>query len=248
MRRVLLWTGAVFGLLIMAAVVAGFILNEPLPKGKEGPEADALAQKMLTAIDKAAWDSTGVVQWTFADRHHFLWDRTRDFIEVEWGAKSVLLNTQTLEGRAWKNEVELMGEDKEVVLKQAWSLFCNDSFWLNAPAKVFDPGTRRSLVATDGGQNALLITYTSGGVTPGDSYLWILDDNGLPIKWKMWVKILPIGGLAASWEDWVTLPSGAKLASTHKNSGLTLKITNIEGAVKLEDLRADDPFVSLVNE
>lgn len=248
MRRILLWTVAFFGLIILAAVVAGLIYNEPLPKGKEGPEADALAHKMLTAIDKAAWDTTGAVQWTFAGKHDFLWDRARNFVEVKWGEKAVLLNTQTLGGRAWRKEVELSGEDKDIVLKQAWSLFCNDSFWLNAPAKVFDPGTKRSLVTLEDGSQGLLISYTSGGVTPGDAYLWILNDKGLPLKWKMWVKIIPIGGLGTTWENWITLPSGAKLASSHKNGTLGLEISNIKGAVHLMDLIQDDPFLSLMTE
>ena len=33
-----------------------------------------------------------------------------------------------------------------------------------------------------------------GGVTPGDTYLWILDDSGRPVAWRVWVKILHIPG------------------------------------------------------
>lgn len=245
MRKVLLWTGAFFGLLIVGAIITGLILNEPLPKGQEGPEADALAQKMLAAIGKEAWDTTGVVQWNFAGMHEFVWDKERNFVEVKWDGKDVLLNTKTLEGRAWQNEVELKEADKEAALQKAWALFCNDSFWLNAPAKVFDPGTKRSIVRMDDGSEALLITYTSGGVTPGDSYLWILNEDGLPVKWKMWVSIIPIGGIASSWDDWTTLPTGAKLASTHKISSITLNISDIKGARKLADLMEEDPFAAL---
>lgn len=245
MRKVLLWTGAILGFLIIAALVAGLIINESLPEGKEGPEADALARKMLDAINKDAWDTTGVVQWTFADIHHFLWDRNRHFVEVKWNKKDVLLNTKTLKGRAWDNEVLLEGGAKAAAIQKAWALFCNDGFWLNAPAKAFDPGTKRSLVTLDDGTSALLVSYTSGGVTPGDSYLWILDEQGLPQKWKMWVRIIPVGGVEATWENWITLPTGAKLASRHKTGPVTLEISNIKGAAYLEDLVKDDPFSSL---
>ena len=248
MRKVLIWTGAFLGLLIVGAIVTGLILNEPLPEGKEGPEADALARKMLSAIDMEAWDTTGVVQWNFSGMHEFLWDKERNFVEVKWDGMDVILHTKTLTGKAWKNEVELKESEKEAALQKAWAFFCNDSFWLNAPAKVFDPGTKRSLVTMKDGTEALLLTYTSGGVTPGDSYLWILDENGLPQKWKMWVNIIPIGGVPTTWENWVTLPTGAKLASSHKISSITLNIDDIKGARHLSDLVQEDPFSALVNE
>lgn len=248
MKRVLLWIGGILGFLIVAAVVTGLILNESLPEGKEGPEAEALAHKLLKAIDKEAWDTTGVIQWTFAGVHEFLWDKERHFVEVKWGDYDVLLHTKSLEGRAWKNEVELNGSAKDAALQKAWAFFCNDSFWLNAPAKVFDPGTERRLVTLKDGSEALLITYTSGGVTPGDSYLWIMDENGLPQKWKMWVSIIPIGGVSTSWEAWVTLPTGAKVASVHKFGSITLDIAEIKGARSWSDLSQEDPFAALTNQ
>ncbi len=53
----------------------------------------------------------------------------------------------------------------------------------------------RRLVKTKTNKDALLVTYTSGGTTPGDSYLWHLDASGKPESYQMWVSILPIGGL-----------------------------------------------------
>ncbi|MEZ4952350.1 MAG: hypothetical protein R2825_02080 [Saprospiraceae bacterium] len=35
--------------------------------------------------------------------------------------------------------------------------------------------------------------YKTGGVTPSDSYVWLLDENGQPTAWKMWVSITSIG-------------------------------------------------------
>ncbi|MGS0527908.1 hypothetical protein ACU8V7_24695 [Zobellia nedashkovskayae] len=94
--------------------------------------------------------------------------------------------------------------------------FNNDSFWLVAPFKVFDSGTQRSLVTLEDGSNALMITYSSGGSTPGDSYLWHLGPNGLPESYQMWVSIIPIGGLKATWDDWKIMESGAFLPTSHK--------------------------------
>jgi hypothetical protein len=88
-----------------------------------------------------------------------------------------------------------------------------------------------------------MVSYSSGGVTPGDSYLWILDENNRPVAWKMWVKIIPIGGVRSSWADWVQLPTGAWVATSHKTAFLTSKITNLEAGMSLTDLGMDkDPF------
>ena len=96
-----------------------------------------------------------------------------------------------------------------------------------APYKVFDKGTKRSIVITEDGSEALLVTYTSGGDTPGDSYLWLLNDNGFPYSFKMWVKVLPIGGLQADWDDWLVSKSGAFLPKSHKIGPITLSMGDV---------------------
>ena len=111
----------------------------------------------------------------------------------------------------------------------SWDFFNNDSFWLCAPYKVFDPGTARSIVTLNDGRKGLKITYTSGGTTPGDSYVWILDDNYTPIAVKMWVSILPIGGIEFTWENYIYLSSGAMIAQDHWLYGaVNIDITNVQ--------------------
>ncbi|MFT5382713.1 MAG: hypothetical protein ACI81W_000102 [Saprospiraceae bacterium] len=232
-------------LLVLIAVLAVlfFIYNEPRPEGQKSTEADALANQMLKAIDKAGWDSTTYVQWTFKGMHSFLWDKDRNFVEVNWGDNRVLLNTKKVTGKAFVKGVEEIGPSAEKLIQDAWSFFCNDSFWLNAPAKAFDPGTERSIVTQEDGSKGLMVSYTSGGVTPGDAYLWILDEKFLPKTWKMWVKIIPVGGMEFSWDQWETLSTGAKVATFHKSSVLDLDISELKGAISLEGLGlSEDPF------
>jgi hypothetical protein len=114
------------------------------------------------------------------------------------------------------------------ILKKATTFYNNDSFWLVAPYKIFDTGTERRLVNYKG-KDALLITYTFGGSTPGDSYLWILDKNNVPTSFKMWTKIIPIGGISATWSDWKNTESGIKLPTTHTLSlfGLEISLGNV---------------------
>ena len=55
---------------------------------------------------------------------------------------------------------------KDEFIRSAEAKFNNDTFWLVAPYKVFDVGVERRLVRVNDNENALLVTYTSGGSTP----------------------------------------------------------------------------------
>ena len=245
--RLIKWIlGILIGLGLLLFIVVK-IASEPLPEGQTGAEADALANKVLAAINKNNWDSTGIVQWTFRGENHFLWDKDRNLVRVNWGDNEVFVVLDETTGKAYQNGKEVTGEAGDKLVKEAWSYFCNDSFWLNAPAKVFDPGTERSVVDLGNGEKGLLISYKSGGVTPGDSYLWLLDENGLPESYKMWVSIIPVGGMEVTWEDYKTISTGAKLATEHQTAlfgkELSIPVTDIKGAKNLTEFGlAEDPF------
>lgn len=207
-----------------------FKYNEDLPQGIEGPKAEAIAQSMLDALDYEAYENTNYLEWTFKNRHHFKWQKDEGTCIVQWKDYKVDLDfNNPSESKAYVHNFKVDGEKAEEFIAEATSYFNNDSFWLVAPYKVFDPGVTRSLVKTEDGEDALLITYTSGGTTPGDSYLWFLDDNNKPVKFKMWVEIIPIGGLDASWTDWTTTESGAQLPTFHELLFLGIKIEDLKG-------------------
>ncbi len=201
-------------MLILGLFVFYLIKNESLPQGTDGPEADNLALEMMESLNKSAWDTTSEVSWTFKGIHHYEWNRTENSVLVKWDENEVLLSTINQTGVVIHPE-KIREEGKEKLIKQAFDYFNNDSFWLCAPFKAFDPGTERSLVTFKDGREGLKITYTSGGSTPGDSYVWILDDNHKPKSVKMWVSILPLGGMEFTWENYLTLKSGAMIAQDH---------------------------------
>ncbi len=242
MKKILKWTAIILVTLIAIGIIAGIIMHEKKPAGKTGPEAEALAQKVLTAINKPAWDSTKVCTWTFRGVNHYMWDKERNFAEIKWKNNRVLMRLDDVEGVAYVDGKKVDGDKKKKLINKAWSYWCNDSFWFNAPSKVFDKGTVRSIVDMEDGTKGLMVTYKTGGVTPGDSYLWKLDENGLPLSWQMWVNIIPVGGLGNSWEGWVTTDTGAKIASSHKN-GIPLELTNIKGVMRFDQIGMEgDPF------
>ena len=156
---------------------------------------------MLRAINHDAYKQTNYIEWSFVGRQHYKWNKQQQLVEVKWGETVVNLNIQhTDSSTVTVNNSEVTGAARLESIEQAVAHFNNDSFWLIAPNKAFDPGTERRIVLLENGKKALLVSYSSGGNTPGDSYLWLLDETGLPNAFRMWVSVIPIGGLEATYE------------------------------------------------
>lgn len=224
--------GVIIFLTLPSILFFGFLYfkyNEELPTGIQSEQADALAYKMLDALDYEAYKATQHIEWTFKKRHHYEWDKVNNTCNVYWRENKVVLDlNDTSKSKVYIHNFKNESEMAQELIDKAITYFNNDSFWLVAPYKVFDTGVERRLVKTDDNKEALLVTYTSGGSTPGDSYLWLLNDEGKPTAFKMWTSILPIDGLEASWNDWTTTESGAQLPTFHKLLFLGLEINDVK--------------------
>jgi len=227
MKKLLKIIGLIITVIILATALYCFAINESLPKGIYGKEADELAEKMMSAIDKKAFDNTEILKWSFRDKHHYEWKKQEGLVNVSWDSILVTVNL---------NDYSKSIGASPKLIETAIKFFNNDSFWLIAPYKVFEDGIERSIVKVDG-KDALLIKYTSGGTTPGDSYLWILDENYAPVSFKMWTQIIPIGGVSATWNNLITTDSGIKLPTSHTLSIFGYKINM--GEVKAYNPNAD---------
>ena len=227
MKKILKIIGLLITVTMVAIILYCFAKNESLPAGTPGKEADELAEKMMLSINKKAFDNTEILKWSFRGKHHYEWKKQEGLVNVSWENASVTVNLNDYS--------KSIGESPKLI-ETAIKFFNNDSFWLIAPYKVFDQGVERSIVKIDG-KDALLVKYTSGGTTPGDSYLWILDENYTPVYFKMWTQIIPIGGILATWNDLITTDSGIKLPKSHTLSIFGYKI-NI-GEVKAYNPNAD---------
>ena len=189
-------------------------MDEAVPSGTRGNEAEKMADEVLAALNKEGYDSIKYIGFTYAGVHHYQWNREDNTVQVKWDEQDVFVNLN--------NEMQ----SYSLLELKAYEYFINDSFWLVAPFKMRDPGVIRSTVDMEENRG-LLLTYTSGGVTPGDSYLWIIDSRGFPVAWKLWTSNIPIGGLELSWDGWKKL-NGVWFSTIHKNSIKDILITNLE--------------------
>ncbi len=199
-------------------------LSKPLPESITGPEADGLARDVQEALNIIGYKALNEIQFSFRD-HHYLWNMAEERVLVSWEDYQVDLilseteNSKILQGGKESNRIDLIDKAK--------AYFYNDSYWLVAPFKFFDPGVVRSLVETNNGSKALLITHTSGGVTPGDSYLWYFDENLIPTHFELWVSIIPIKGVSATWSSWVS-KQDVLFSTFHKLGPLEITIGDLK--------------------
>ncbi len=220
------------------------ILSVDLPEAKNDFYANTIARKIESATGKADFDNFRYLRWSTVRDHKFVWDKTQKKVIVHFADYKVLLHLDHLDSSRIFDDGLLKANKKEAIIQKAYSHFCNDSFWLIAPYKLFDPGVERKIVV-DGVDKLLLITYASGGVTPGDSYLWYLDDNYLPTSIQMWTAKVPLNGIRFSWENYKTISGEAKIAQTHRFGPLNIYIENLEAGNTMQDLKLDNnPFKS----
>tara|TARA_R110002051_G_scaffold105783_6_gene178865 strand:- start:1020 stop:1736 length:717 start_codon:yes stop_codon:yes gene_type:complete len=221
---------ALISILLISFLVFFLVYNEQLPKGNNPEEADILAQKMLNAIHYNAYKNTKFIQWSFPNcSHYYKWNKENGKVEVKWDVYLVNLNLNSpKKSNAFSNKKPITGKDKEKLVETAIKFFNNDSFWLVAPFKIFDKGTIRKIVDLENNESkGLLVTYSSGGSTPGDSYLWKLNSDGLPTSFKIWASIIPIGGLEATWDDWNLTETNTLLPNSHKIGPFKIEIGEV---------------------
>jgi len=215
--------------LALVVISLGLVLviqwfSKPLPESITGPEADGLARDVQEALNITGYKALNEIQFSFRD-HHYLWNKAEEGVLVSWEDYQVDLilseteNSKILQGGKESNRIDLIDKAK--------AYFYNDSYWLVAPFKFFDPGVVRSLVETNNGSKALLITHTSGGVTPGDSYLWYFDENLIPTHFELWVSIIPIKGVSATWSSWVS-KQDVLFSTFHKLGPLEITIGDLK--------------------
>lgn len=213
-KAILKYLGAGLVVLIIIGILAYLYIDESVPDGTQGQEAEALADEMLKALNKPGYDTLSMIKFTYPPGHRYEWDKANNKVRIQWEDKDIYL------------DLNQSPNDYDATEYQAYEYFLNDTFWLVAPFKVRDEGVMRSTVDVKDGRG-LLVTYTTGGVTPGDSYLWIINEDGFPKAWKLWTSNVPIGGLKVGWGGWVE-KKGVWFSTFHPSMVIDLEITGLE--------------------
>lgn len=160
---------------------------------------DSLAMVAYEATGGDAWESVRFLRFDFAVERdgargrtiRHLWDRQSGDYRIEWPTAGdttavVLFNVGTREGRGYLNGAEVGGDARDALLSTAYTRFINDTYWLMAPAKVFDPGVMRTYVADSSSADVevLHLAFDGVGLTPGDQY---------------WLRVDPTSGFVTHW-------------------------------------------------
>jgi hypothetical protein len=248
-KRILKWLAIILIILVVGLVVAVKVMDEPIPASVEGPAAEALATEVLNNIKHDQLADTKWVSWAFPGNHKYVWHVPSNHAQISYGSTVVKMDLDEQTGVASRKGEPLNGDDLANAIARAWSFWCNDSWWLIAPHKIMDPGTTRSVVdvsADHPGKRGLLVQYESGGVTPGDAYLWLVDADGMPTGYEMWTAIIPIGGIFASWDKYEALHSGALVSTEHDMGILKTGLGPLRSGDTYNDVGLDeDIFASM---
>lgn len=162
------------------------------------------AQRAIDVMAGPAWEKARYFSFTFTvDRGGQIiasfpqrWDRYTGDYRVEGRDQRgdqflIIMNTNTKQGKAWKNGVEATDTALADFLTLGYRRFINDTYWLLMPLKSMDPGVKRENVGerTDScGRtwDVVKLTFEKVGLTPGDTYwMWVNRDTGVVEEWDM---------------------------------------------------------------
>ncbi|RME89987.1 MAG: hypothetical protein D6767_07600 [Candidatus Hydrogenedentota bacterium] len=245
--------------ILLAVILAGIVSAcRSIPEGVASEQAEKLAEEMRQKAGWGAWKKTQAVEFTFLGIRHHLWDKKRDYVMFRTDEGVTFFHRKTLKGRVFTfkqepdsflsaipkdnlREVKDIKEKKEAIQK-AYSAFINDFFWLQPAFHIFSPGAKRYLVEP----RTLRVTFTSGGVTPGDTYVFTVRDDGLIQSMRMWVQIIPIKGIEARFVDYIETETGVKVAKKRESFLKDIEISDIHFYAEFPSTNQPDPFAGML--
>lgn len=243
-RRIPLWISLI-GLAFLASCTS-------IPDGQEGPAAEKRLDEMLAAVNVKAWEeNTAAISFHFRDKHDIFYDKRRGLMEASWGSGADERRVQW--DKDWKKvEVRVAGKvigagpEFDDAVKKAAGAFVNDLFWFCPLFQLRSPGAKRMLLP----DNSLRVTFTSGGVTPGDSYVFRTGPDNLLSEMNLWVSVLKYyRGGKATFTDYITAETGLKVAQSHKLFGGLVNVTlsNVKTYSEYPVKGEEDRFASILS-
>lgn len=215
-RRLLLFAALLAGNVLYTGCASESEEGAPAmaPTDTIAPEtrADSVAYRLLQTHGADAWASAPYLRFNFGIETpdgsqtiaHHLWDRTTGDYRIEWsrGPDSsyvALVNAREVQdgrlpGTVYLNGTELTGTADSTARQTAYARFVNDTYWLLAPLKAFDPGVNRTYLpdSSDAEHDVLRLTFDDVGRTPGDQYwLYVSTETGQLDRWAYHLQGMP---------------------------------------------------------
>lgn len=228
---------------VVLAAVAAVSSARPTLAADEG--ADRVARELIAALGgETAWEKARQLRFDFvveregkraAELHH-VWDRyTGDYrllgIDKSGAPYAVYFNVNTRDGSAFVNGRPVDGEEKKKLLETGYGRFINDTYWLLAPWKVFDPGVNREYAGEKTGPEGALcdvirLSFEDVGLTPKDVYwLWVTREGRRMVQWQYVLGGAQEEPTTALWKDWRTFGGIAlSLEKTFPNRPVPVRI------------------------
>lgn len=235
-------------LLVMALAAAPPVLADE--------KSDQVARELIAALGgQTAWEKARQFRFDFiveregkrvAEFHH-VWDRyTGDYrllgTDKSGAPYAVYFNVNTRDGVAFSNGRAVDGEEKRKLLETAYGRFINDTYWLLAPWKVFDPGVHREYGGEKTGPDGAIcdlirLSFDNVGLTPKDVYwLWVTRDGRRMVEWQYVLGGAQEEPTTAFWKDWRTFGGIAlSLEKTFTERPVRLLFENVAVSASRDD-------------
>jgi hypothetical protein len=227
-------------------------------------KADAVGKELITALGgQSSWEKARQFEFTFVvdregktvARFAQAWDRYTGDYRVTGTDKTgapfaVYFNVNTRAGKAFVNGKPAEGEDQQKLLVSAYGRFINDTYWLLAPWKIFDPGVHLThdgeKPCPEGGTcDVLKLSFDDVGLTPKDVYwIWVTREGRHVVQWQYVLNGAQEEPTTALWKSWQSF-SGVSLSLEKPITGKPAVI-RFEG-VAVSPLRNDALFKAPAN-
>jgi len=160
-------------------------------------KAVAIAEEVLQACGgKKNWRNTRYLVWRCLGKRMNVWDKLTGDIRVESRKSIVLMNLNTMQGRAWLRGREITEKDElRRAMEYGYEAWVNDSYWVFLPFKLRDPGVILKYVgegkSDEGGNIAdiLSLTFQNVGLTPENKYhIYVDRKSKLIVRWDFYLN------------------------------------------------------------
>ncbi len=213
-----------------------------LPKGQPGEAAEQFTQRILAAADYEKWKATSAVTFVFRGDDRVFWDKKRKLVEIQFKKNLVQFSEVTGKSICFEGERRVTDECGELTAA-AVKRFYNHTYWLNPAFHIDTPNAVRAIAE----ENKLLVTFKSGGATPGDSYLFTTDEEGKLSEMRMWVSTLPLKGARATFSNYQKTSTGVRVALDHKVASLAnVNLTELQMFATYPEAGKVDRFQGLL--